>query len=97
MGRRGLAEIVENPLPKQRSRGDIHKHPPYYVARNYIIHFVVSRTAASSRRQKTFTTCGSRARKARSAGALDRKTCAKKSSESQQAAAHGDFAKGSMP
>ncbi|MGB6863932.1 MAG: ABC transporter ATP-binding protein [Pseudolabrys sp.] len=39
-----LAEIVENPLPKQRSRGDIHKHPLYYAARNHIIDFLVSRS-----------------------------------------------------
>jgi nitrate/nitrite transport system ATP-binding protein len=39
-----LAEIVENPLPKQRSRGDVHKHPLYYAARNHIIDFLVSRS-----------------------------------------------------
>src|SRR6516164_1460020 len=39
-----LAEIVENPLPKQRFRGDIHKHPLYYAARNHIIDFLVSRS-----------------------------------------------------
>src|SRR6476659_1470933 len=39
-----LAEIVENPLPKQRSRGDIHKHPLYYAARNHIIDFCVIRS-----------------------------------------------------
>ena len=39
-----LAEIVENPLPKQRFRGDIHKHPLYYAARNHIIDFLVNRS-----------------------------------------------------
>jgi nitrate/nitrite transport system ATP-binding protein len=39
-----LAEIVENPLPKQRSRSDFHKHPLYYVARNHIIDFLVTRS-----------------------------------------------------
>jgi nitrate/nitrite transport system ATP-binding protein len=39
-----LAEIVENPLPRQRSRSDVHKHPLYYAARNHIIDFLVSRS-----------------------------------------------------
>src|SRR4029077_15287018 len=39
-----LAEIVENPLPKQRSRGDIHKHPLFYPVRNHIIDFLVTRS-----------------------------------------------------
>jgi nitrate/nitrite transport system ATP-binding protein len=39
-----LAEIVENPLPKQRARGDFHKHPLYYAVRNHIIDFLVSRS-----------------------------------------------------
>ena len=39
-----LAEIVENPLPKQRLRADIHRHPLYYVVRNHIIDFLVSRS-----------------------------------------------------
>jgi nitrate/nitrite transport system ATP-binding protein len=39
-----LAEIVENPLPKHRLRGDIHRHPLYYVVRNHIIDFLVSRS-----------------------------------------------------
>ena len=36
-----LAEIVENPLPKERERIDIHKHPLYYAVRNHIIDFLV--------------------------------------------------------
>jgi nitrate/nitrite transport system ATP-binding protein len=39
-----LAEIVENPLPKQRARNDVHKHPLYYAARNHIVDFLVSRS-----------------------------------------------------
>jgi len=39
-----LAEIVENPLPKDRLRLDIHRHPLYYAARNHIIDFLVSRS-----------------------------------------------------
>jgi len=39
-----LAEIVENPLPKERMRADIHRHPLYYAVRNHIIDFLVSRS-----------------------------------------------------
>jgi nitrate/nitrite transport system ATP-binding protein len=39
-----MAEIVENPLPKNRVRIDIHKHPLYYAVRNHIIDFLVSRS-----------------------------------------------------
>jgi nitrate/nitrite transport system ATP-binding protein len=39
-----LAEIVENPLPKERLRGDLHRHPLYYGLRNHIIDFLVSRS-----------------------------------------------------
>jgi len=41
-----LAEIVENPLPRERARGDFHKHPLYYATRNHIIDFLVSRSRA---------------------------------------------------
>ena len=44
-----LAEVVENPLPKDRSRLDLHKNPDYYPLRNHIIDFLVTRS-------KTFTT-----------------------------------------
>jgi nitrate/nitrite transport system ATP-binding protein len=43
-----LAEIVENPLPKDRGRIDLHRHPHYYALRNHIIDFLVMRS-------KTFT------------------------------------------
>ncbi len=39
-----LAEIVDNPLPKQRARADFHRHPLYYAVRNHIIDFLVSRS-----------------------------------------------------
>jgi nitrate/nitrite transport system ATP-binding protein len=39
-----LAEIVENQLPKERMRADIHRHPLYYPTRNHIIDFLVSRS-----------------------------------------------------
>jgi nitrate/nitrite transport system ATP-binding protein len=44
-----LAEIVDNPLPKERLRGDLHRHPLYYTVRNHVVDFLVSRS-------KTFTT-----------------------------------------
>src|SRR5437660_9358188 len=39
-----LAEIVENPLPKMRLRTEIHRHPMYYMVRNHIIDFLISRS-----------------------------------------------------
>src|SRR5258708_5564786 len=45
----GLAEIVETPLPKDRGRIDLHRHPYYYAVRNHIVDFLVSRS-------KTFAT-----------------------------------------
>src|SRR5436305_2133466 len=39
-----LAEIVDNPLPKERSRADIHRHPLYYAVRNHIIDFLIARS-----------------------------------------------------
>ena len=39
-----FAEIVENPLPKDRKRNDFHKHPLYYGVRNHIIDFLVARS-----------------------------------------------------
>jgi nitrate/nitrite transport system ATP-binding protein len=39
-----LAEIVENPLPKERARTDVHRHPLYYAVRNHIIDFLVTRS-----------------------------------------------------
>jgi len=39
-----MAEIIENPLPKERKRADFHKHPLYYGVRNHIIDFLVMRS-----------------------------------------------------
>ena len=39
-----LAEVVENPLPKDRVRAEIHRHPLFYPVRNHIIDFLVSRS-----------------------------------------------------
>ncbi len=39
-----LAEMVENPLPKERARADVHRHPLYYAVRNHVIDFLVSRS-----------------------------------------------------
>ena len=39
-----IAEIVENPLPKNRERNQIHKHADYYAVRNHLIDFLVSRS-----------------------------------------------------
>ncbi len=32
-----VAEVVENPLPKERARADIHRHPLYYPVRNHTV------------------------------------------------------------
>ncbi len=39
-----LAEVVQNPLPKDRARIDLHKHSQYYPFRNHIIDFLVTRS-----------------------------------------------------
>ncbi len=39
-----IAEIVANPLPKARTRSDVHRHAAYYPVRNHIIDFLVSRS-----------------------------------------------------
>lgn len=39
-----VAEIVENPLPKDRNRVGLHKHPAYYVVRNHLVDFLVERS-----------------------------------------------------
>jgi nitrate/nitrite transport system ATP-binding protein len=39
-----LAEVVENPLPKNRQRNEVHRHPIYYGIRNHVIDFLVSRS-----------------------------------------------------
>jgi nitrate/nitrite transport system ATP-binding protein len=44
-----VAEIVENTLPKNRSRTDMHKHPNYYPLRNHMIDFLVTRSKEMAR------------------------------------------------
>ncbi|MFC3694122.1 ABC transporter ATP-binding protein [Chenggangzhangella methanolivorans] len=39
-----IAEIVENTLPKDRRRTDIHKHDSYYALRNHLLDFLVTRS-----------------------------------------------------
>jgi nitrate/nitrite transport system ATP-binding protein len=39
-----FAEIVDNPLPNERVRTEVYKHPLYYAVRNHIIDFLVSRS-----------------------------------------------------
>ncbi len=39
-----ICEIVENTLPRDRSRHDMHKHPNYYPIRNHLIEFLVNRS-----------------------------------------------------
>ncbi|WP_430245141.1 ABC transporter ATP-binding protein [Neorhizobium sp. DAR64861/K0K2] len=39
-----LAEVVQNPLPKQRSRVDLHRNADYYAIRNHIIDFLIARS-----------------------------------------------------
>ena len=39
-----IAEIVENPLPLERKRDEIHHHPDYYTLRNHLIDFLVTRS-----------------------------------------------------
>ena len=46
-----LAEIVDNPLPKDRGRADVHKHPLYYAVRNHIIDFLVARSKSFMQEQ----------------------------------------------
>jgi nitrate/nitrite transport system ATP-binding protein len=39
-----VAEIVVNTLPRGRSRNTIHKDPQYYLIRNHLVDFLVSRS-----------------------------------------------------
>jgi nitrate/nitrite transport system ATP-binding protein len=39
-----ICEVVENTLPRERSRHDMHKHPNYYPMRNHLIEFLVNRS-----------------------------------------------------
>ena len=50
-----VAEIVENTLPKDRSRIDLHKHPNYYPLRNHMIDFLVTRSKEMARGEGVVT------------------------------------------
>jgi nitrate/nitrite transport system ATP-binding protein len=39
-----VAEIVRNPLPRDRHRDTIHKEPNYYPLRNHLVDFLVTRS-----------------------------------------------------
>ena len=39
-----LAEIVENPLPRDRTRATVHHDPKFYEVRNHLIDFLVNRS-----------------------------------------------------
>jgi nitrate/nitrite transport system ATP-binding protein len=39
-----IAEIVENTLPRERTRAELHKLPNYYPLRNHLIEFLVTRS-----------------------------------------------------
>jgi nitrate/nitrite transport system ATP-binding protein len=40
-----ICEIVENTLPRDRTRGNMHRHANYYPLRNHLIDFLVNRSA----------------------------------------------------
>jgi nitrate/nitrite transport system ATP-binding protein len=42
----GLAEVVVNPLPRARTRAQLHHLPGYYELRNHVVDFLVSRARA---------------------------------------------------
>jgi nitrate/nitrite transport system ATP-binding protein len=39
-----VCEIVENTLPRERTRSDMHTHPNYYPMRNHLVEFLVNRS-----------------------------------------------------
>jgi len=40
-----IAEIIENPLPRTRTRSTLHREDGYYAVRNHLIDFLVNRSA----------------------------------------------------
>jgi len=42
-----VCEIVENTLPVDRTRSDIHRHPNYGPMRNHLLEFLVNRSWGS--------------------------------------------------
>jgi len=45
-----VAEIVENTLPRERSRAELHKLTNYYPLRNHLMDFLITRSRELSRR-----------------------------------------------
>lgn len=39
-----ICEIIENTLPRDRMRSDMHTHPNYYPLRNHLVEFLVNRS-----------------------------------------------------
>ena len=39
-----IAEVIENTLPVDRTRIELHKHPNYYPLRNHLMDFLVARS-----------------------------------------------------
>ncbi|MGY8904338.1 MAG: ABC transporter ATP-binding protein [Burkholderiales bacterium] len=44
----GIAEVVINELPRERTRAGLHHLPGYYEMRNHVVDFLVSRAKAGS-------------------------------------------------
>ncbi|MGB8276923.1 MAG: ABC transporter ATP-binding protein [Methylovirgula sp.] len=44
-----IAEVVQNNLPRDRRRLDIHKHPDFYALRNHLVDFLVDRSRSFER------------------------------------------------
>jgi nitrate/nitrite transport system ATP-binding protein len=42
----GIAEVVVNPLPRNRTRAELHHMDGYYALRNHIVDFLVLRAIA---------------------------------------------------
>jgi nitrate/nitrite transport system ATP-binding protein len=42
----GIAEVVTNPLPRERTRSQLHHLEGYYALRNHVVDFLVSRARA---------------------------------------------------
>ena len=42
----GIAEVVVNPLPRERTRAGLHHLDGYYELRNHIVDFLVTRAVA---------------------------------------------------
>jgi nitrate/nitrite transport system ATP-binding protein len=43
-----IAEVVRNPLPRERTRAGLHHLPGYYELRNHVVDFLVTRARAGA-------------------------------------------------